>query len=129
MLGGKGRYPEARIITTATIRISRSRLNTRMVSHQANCFLKARTINDEESKSLSAMGSRYAPSEERWLNLRAISPSMPSENPAITKNAVILRASDEDARRISANLRLQASGWLRSFASLRMTRRRYFGAR
>src|SRR5690349_4966774 len=65
--------------------MSRSRLSTRIVSHQASCFPKARTINDDESRSLSAMGSRYAPSEECWLNLLAIRPSMPSENPAITK--------------------------------------------
>src|SRR5690348_12669211 len=65
--------------------MSRSRLKTRMVNHHASCFPKARTMNDDESRSLSAIGSRYAPSEEPWLNFRAIRPSMPSERPAITR--------------------------------------------
>src|SRR6266700_186001 len=42
------------------------------------------------------------------------------------ERAVILSASDEDARRISANPKPQAMGRLRSFASLRMTCSRSF---
>src|SRR5260370_979461 len=53
------------------MRISTSRLRTRIVSHQASCFLNARMMKEEESRRLSPMGSRFAPKPDRCFKLRA----------------------------------------------------------
>ena len=64
-----------------------SRLSTSVASHQLIFRFSAKTTKEEESSSLSAMGSRYAPSAVFWFSERASKPSSPSVSPATIKIA------------------------------------------
>src|SRR6185437_2173992 len=84
-VGRKSWNPLPKYSTAAEVRMQASRTSTRMVTGQGMAAMIASATNSETSSSLSASGSRYSPSEERWLKRRATQPSKPSLIAAPTK--------------------------------------------
>src|SRR5262245_35960466 len=98
-----------------------SRDSTTTVSHRGTCCMKASATNADMSSSLSAAGSRYAPSVDLVWGRRAMAPSSASVAPAAT-NTPSASGYLKSTRRIRNTGMASSRRSVRTFGMLRTSR-------